>query len=300
MTRVATTLGEAEADEDGRDASSPQQNWRIPCEVCGETMERRDRYGFSGWAVHPMCALNTAEGASDAGEDRFGIEVIGKAGRSRRCIVHLVDFLPQLHIRIDGAASGGGGQQLRIARLWENVTPGTGDEGDGRDGGWRLRGRPVVEARDEPCGYCGRALDDPIDGLGGMNAPLQVPCDHGGGYTADACWSAHRIACGSADPRPCIACQSEKPLGRRPPHPVELAGAMATNEEEPDGIWPRTFEALRFSTIVGQELSQLDQTEYQSTAIYNTFEDMLRAQGHCVTASFVPVSYTHLTLPTKA
>ena len=100
--------------------------------VCGETMERRDRFGFSGWAVHPRCALNTAEGTSDAGEDRFGIEVIGEAGQPRRGAVHLVDFLPRLHMRIDGAARGGGGQQLRIARLWEDVTPGTGDEGDER------------------------------------------------------------------------------------------------------------------------------------------------------------------------
>ena len=42
-----------------------------------------------------------------------------------------------------------------------------------------------------------------------------------------------------------------------------------------------------FSTIVGQKPSQLDQTEFQSTGVYNTFEDMLRAQGHCVTASFL-------------
>ena len=61
---------------------------------------------------------------------------------------------------------------------------------------------------------------------------------------------------------------------------------MAANEEEADGRWPRTFEALRFSTIAGQEPSQLDQTEYHNTGVHNTFEDMLRAQGHCVKASF--------------
>ena len=54
---------------------------------------------------------------------------------------------------------------------------------------------------------------------------------------------------------------------------------MAAIEEEADGTWPRTFEALRFSTIVGQEPSQLDQTEHQCTGVYNTFEDMLQAQG---------------------
>ena len=62
---------------------------------------------------------------------------------------------------------------------------------------------------------------------------------------------------------------------------------MAANEKDADGRWPRTFEALRFSTIVGQELSQLDQTKYPSTGVYKTFEDMLRAQRHCVTASFL-------------
>ena len=191
-------------------------------------------------------------------------------------------------MRIDGAASGGGSQQLRIARLWEDVTPGTGDEGDERDGGWRLRGRPVIKVRDKPCAYCGRALDDPIDGLEGMNAPVRVPCDHGG-RVHGLCMleRADLIACGSADPRPRIACQSEWPLGKRPPNPAELAGAMAANEEEADGRWPRTFEALRFSTIVSQEPSQLDQTEYRSTGVYNTLEDMLRAQGHCATAWFL-------------
>ena len=69
LIRVATTIREAEADEDGRGAPSPQQNRRMPCGMCGDTIERRDRFGFSGWAVHPRCALNTAEGVSDAGED---------------------------------------------------------------------------------------------------------------------------------------------------------------------------------------------------------------------------------------
>ena len=124
MTRVATTIRKAEADEDGRGEPSPQQNRRMPFGVCGDTMERRDKFGFSGWAVHPRYALNTAEGASDAGEDRFGIEVVGETGRPRRGADRLVGFLPRLHMRIDGAASRGGSQHLRIARLWEDVTPG--------------------------------------------------------------------------------------------------------------------------------------------------------------------------------
>ena len=73
LTGVATTIRETEADEDGRGAPSPQQNRRMLCGVCGGTMERRDRFGFSGWVVHPRCALNTAGGSSDAGEDRSGI-----------------------------------------------------------------------------------------------------------------------------------------------------------------------------------------------------------------------------------
>ena len=50
--------------------------------------------------------------AVDAGEDRFGIAVIGEAGLPRRSAVHLVDFLPRLHMRIGSAANESGGQQL--------------------------------------------------------------------------------------------------------------------------------------------------------------------------------------------
>ena len=60
---------------------------------------------------------------------RYGIAVIEEAGLPRRGAVHLVGFLPRLHMRIDGAASGGGGQHLRIARLWDYVPSGAGDEG---------------------------------------------------------------------------------------------------------------------------------------------------------------------------
>lgn len=138
LTRVATTRGEADADEDWRGASAPPQNIRMPCGVCDEIIEIHDRLAFSGWTVHPRCELNTAEGACDVVEDRFRIEVIGEAGRPRRGAVHLVDFPPRLHVMVDSATSGGGGQQLRIARLWENVLSGAGDEGNEQDGGWRI------------------------------------------------------------------------------------------------------------------------------------------------------------------
>ena len=92
-------------------------------------MDIRGRLACSGWEVYPRFALNTAEGAVDAGEDKFRIDVIGEAGLPRRGAVHLVGFLPRLHMRIDGAVSRGGGQQLRIAWLWEDVTSGAGDKG---------------------------------------------------------------------------------------------------------------------------------------------------------------------------
>ena len=76
-------------------------------------METRDRFAFSGRAVHPRCALNTVEGGGHAGEDRFGVVIIGEAGRPRRGTVHLVDFLPGLHMRVDIAVRGGRGQQPR-------------------------------------------------------------------------------------------------------------------------------------------------------------------------------------------
>ena len=160
------------------------------------------------------------------------------------------------HMRIDSLVSGGGGQQLRIARLWEDVPSGAGDE---RDGDWRLRGRPVIGAGDEPCSYCGRALDDPIDGMMGMNAPIQVPCNRGGrAHNICTLERTDRIALGYAKPRPCPLCQSEWPLGRRPPHPAELAREIPGAQKDAYGRWSRTFDALRLSTIAGRGPTQLD------------------------------------------
>lgn len=212
MTRAATTQREADAYEDGRCASAPHQYVRLPCGACGQNMETRDKFTFADWAVHPRCALITAEGAGDAGEDRFGVEVVGEVGRPRRGAVHLVDVLTRLYMRIDGAVSGGGDQQLRIARLWEDVPSGAGDEEDARDGGWRFRVKPVIEVGDEPCSYCEWALHDPINGLGGINAPIQIPCNHGGRVQGRCMLErAGRIAPGDADPRFCLECQSDLP-----------------------------------------------------------------------------------------
>ena len=46
-------------------------------------MDIRGRLACSGWEVYPRFALNTAEGAVDAGEDRFGVAVTGEAGLPR-------------------------------------------------------------------------------------------------------------------------------------------------------------------------------------------------------------------------
>ena len=92
------------------------RNSSYKCHVeCDEMMETRDRFAFSGRAVHPRCALITAEGAGDA--DRVGVVVVGEVGRPRRGAVHMMDFLQRRDMRIDSAVSRCGGQQFRIARL---------------------------------------------------------------------------------------------------------------------------------------------------------------------------------------
>ena len=55
-----------------------------------------------------------------------------------------------------------------------------------------------------------------------MNVSVQVPCDHGGRVHGQYMLERAERALGNADPRPCIACQSELPLERQPPHPAEL------------------------------------------------------------------------------
>lgn len=75
-------------------------------------------------------------------------------------------------MRIDNAAYESGGQQLRMTRPWEGVSSGAGDEGNERDRGWRLRGRPVTVTGDELCVYCGRVLGEPCGGPGGSSSPV--------------------------------------------------------------------------------------------------------------------------------
>ena len=121
-----------------------------------------------------------------------------------------------------------------------------------------------------------------------MNIPVQVPCEHGRRvHDHFMLECAEFIALGNADPRLCLTCQSEWPLGRRPLHPAEFAREIPGFEDEEDGRWSRTYDAQRFATRVVRASLQLDQTEDQSTCVYNTFKDMLRAQGQWETASFL-------------
>lgn len=91
-----------------------------------------------------------------------------------------VGFQPRFHMTIDGAGSEGGGQPLRTSGFRKTCHQEQGTRGTQQNEGWRLRGRPVIKAVDEPCSFCGRALDESIDGLGSMSAPIQVSRSHGG------------------------------------------------------------------------------------------------------------------------
>lgn len=101
-----------------------QHHKQMPCGVCGQNMERCDRFAFSRWEVDPRCALIFVEGAGDAGEERLRVVVVGETGRPRWGAVHFGRLLPRLPKKTKGAVSGGGGQQLRIGRLWEDVLSG--------------------------------------------------------------------------------------------------------------------------------------------------------------------------------
>ena len=89
-------------------------------------------------------------------------------------------------------------------------------------------------------------------------------------------YRADRIALGSEDPRPCLASPLERPLERRPLHLLiaELAREIPGIEEE-DGRWPRMFETLRCSTIVGRGPPQLGRPSTKAP-VYTT-----RSRTYC-------------------
>ena len=71
------------------------------CGVCNRHMEDDQGFVLSGWLVHKRCAVESAGGADDTGDDRFRVAIREGTGPPRRRTFLLTEIVPRIHLRYD-------------------------------------------------------------------------------------------------------------------------------------------------------------------------------------------------------
>ncbi|CAN0533357.1 unnamed protein product, partial [Laminaria digitata] len=92
-----------------------------PCGACGQQVTDRDRFVFEGWLAETECAVENVQGASDRGDDRFGVVIREGNGPLRRRAFRLTDIIPRLHQRFDGVTQWGVLRRRQLARSWRSA-----------------------------------------------------------------------------------------------------------------------------------------------------------------------------------
>ena len=209
----ATERGEEDLQREWRGTTlQPQES--TPCASCDRHMGDDEGLAFSGWIVHRRCAVESAEGATSKGDDRFGVAIRGGTGPPRRRPFLPAEIVPRIHLRYDRSTDRGTHQQRQLEILWRSLNS-NGEEVANRDeGGQHVQGVREDDA-EASCTCC--------DGQSGdSHVRVPIPCTHGGLVHVRCMLDrADSIARGYADPRPCVVCQSAWTGGTRPPHPAE-------------------------------------------------------------------------------
>ena len=173
---------------------------------------RTTKFVFSGWLVHRRCAVESAEGAADRGDDRFGMAIRGGTGPPRGR-AFLTEIMPGIHMRYDRATDRGAHQQRQLKIFWRSVNSGVEEVTNRHEGGQHMHGGRRDDA-EATCTYCGRNLDAVTGEAGDSHVLVPIPCAHGGFVDARCMLDREdRIARGHTDPGPCVACQSAWPEG---------------------------------------------------------------------------------------
>ena len=133
------------------------------------------------------------------------------------------------------------------------------------------------------CTYCGRALQDSSGHAGVNHLWSVIPCAHGEFVHAGCMLDrAERLVCGHTDPRPCVACRSERLARTRPPHLAELGDNLPG--PRPRGRWPALGIALQFAELLEEDAPRLVPASYVRTGSHHTFEHMVRTHGRSPTS----------------
>ena len=170
-------------------------------------MEHNQRFALSDSIVHRRCATESAEGADERGDDRFGVFVRGGTGPSRRRTFYFSETLPRIHRRYDRAIAEGAHHQQQLEILWRSLTSGNEETADQGEGCQPVQGGGKEDG-EESCTYCGRALDDFAGESEDDHVQVSIPCAQGGLVHVRCMLDrAKHLVRGNADPRPCVACR---------------------------------------------------------------------------------------------
>ena len=205
--------------------------------------------------------------------------------------------MPRIHLRYERSTDRGTHQLRQSQILWRSLNS-DGEEAANRDeGGQHVQGERGYDA-EASCTYCGRALDYSDGQSGDSHVLVPISCTNGG-FVHSRCMldRADRIARGHADPRPCVAFQSEWPGGIRPPHPAELATGVPMTEL--GGKWAAVGRALQFTAFLQRDALGTEPASYVTTGVHNTFELMAAALRRALRLCCAPFSVMRWTYPKR-
>ena len=77
------------------------------CGACGEPVLDRHSFAFAGLIAHTEYAVENIQGASDRGDDRFGVPIGRGDGPPRRRTFRLTEIVPRVYHIYDGATEWG-------------------------------------------------------------------------------------------------------------------------------------------------------------------------------------------------
>ena len=103
--------------------------------------------------------MENVQGASDRGDDRFGVAIRQGNGPPRRRTFRLTEITPRIQQRFDGATEWGANRQGQLARFLRSAISDGEEAMNHGENDQEVQGSAGEEA-EASCTYCGRALDD--------------------------------------------------------------------------------------------------------------------------------------------
>ena len=116
LSRSAAERGEEDIWGDWRGTAPRQPQVEAPCGAYGKPAIDRHRFAFAGWLAHTGCTVENVQGVSGREYDRFGVVIRERDGPPRRRTFRLIDILPRIHQRYDGATKWGVHRRGQLAR----------------------------------------------------------------------------------------------------------------------------------------------------------------------------------------